>query len=203
MYVFNKIHGNILKKSKKFPRLHNELKKNGIIQIKKNNLDLFSFLSKTIISQQISDKVATKIWEKVSLKLEVKDLKIKNFQNKGTLIKLLKEVKVSDIKINYILGIYDAFKQNNINENQVKKLNEVCLRQCLTNYRGIGRWTCDMVLIFFLRNLNIFPKNDLVINKVSKKIQEIEKQSIDFDELYGPYLSIFSLHLWKMSKRIL
>ena len=110
---------------------------------------------------------------------------------------------MSDIKINYILGIYDAFKQNNINENQVKKLNEVCLRQCLTNYRGIGRWTCDMVLIFFLRNLNIFPKNDLVINKVSKKVQEIEKQSIDFDKLFGPYLSIFSLHLWKMSKRIL
>lgn len=203
MHTFNEIHNNILKKSYEFISLHNEIKTSGIIEIKKNDLDLFSFLSKTIISQQISYKAANSVWNKVSLILKVKKLKIKNFQNKKTLKKVLEEVKVSSLKRNYIIGIYDAFKHNKISENQIQKMSETTLRYSLMQYRGIGEWTCDMVLIFFFRYLNIFPQNDLIINKVKKRIQEIERQNIDFEKIFSPYLSIFSLHLWKMSKRIL
>ena len=135
--------------------------------------------------------------------MKSKKLNIKDFRNKEKLTQLLKEVRVSSIKSEYILGIYDAFKRNKINEHQIKKLNETTLRHNLMQYRGIGKWTCDMVLIFFLRYLNIFPQNDLIIDKVSKRLQEIEKRNIDFEKLFSPYLSIFSLHLWKMSKRIL
>ena len=203
MPVFSKIHKDILKRSQKFVSLHNEIKTNGIIIITKSNMDLFSFLLKTIISQQISYRVANSIWNKVSVILKSKKLNIKDFRNKEKLTQLLKEVRVSSIKSEYILGIYDAFKRNKINENQIKKLNETTLRHNLMQYRGIGKWTCDMVLIFFLRYLNIFPQNDLIIDKVSKRLQEIEKRNIDFEKLFSPYLSIFSLHLWKMSKRIL
>ncbi len=203
MCIFRKIHKDILKKSSEFVSLHNEIKTNGMIEIKKNDLDLFCFLFKTIISQQISDKVATLIWNKVSLKLKVKKLKIRDFCDKKKLIELLKELKISSLKIDYILGIYNAFKQNKINDDQIKKLDEINIRSLLMQYRGVGNWTCDMVLIFFLRYLNIFPRDDLIIKKVLIKIQEIESKSIDFEKKFSPYLSIFSLHLWKMSKRIL
>ena len=56
---FKKIHQEILKKSSKYSIIKNEIKKNGIIKIQKSKLDLFTFITKTIISQQISDKVST------------------------------------------------------------------------------------------------------------------------------------------------
>ena len=61
---FKKIHQEILKKSSKFRIVKNELEKNGIIKIQKSRLDLFSFITKTIISQQISYKVAQSLWKK-------------------------------------------------------------------------------------------------------------------------------------------
>ena len=49
------IHNFLIEQSKRFPLINNEIEKNGVLKIKKQNLDLFSFIAKTIISQQISD----------------------------------------------------------------------------------------------------------------------------------------------------
>ena len=64
---FKKIHQEILKRSSKYNIIKNEIKKNGIIKIQKSRLDLFTFITKTIISQQISDKVAQSLWKKFCL----------------------------------------------------------------------------------------------------------------------------------------
>ena len=60
-----------------------------------------------------------------------------------------------------------------------------------------------MILIFFLMRLNVFPENDLIIEKVKRKICSLENEEINFTEIFSPHLSILSLHMWKMSKRIL
>ena len=82
-------------------------------------------------------------------------------------------------------------------------MNEDQIIKVMLKYKGIGPWTCNMALIFYFRKLNIFPENDLVIKKISKKINLLEKKEIDFRNHFSPFLSIFSLHLWKMSKRVL
>ncbi len=51
--------------------------------------------------------------------------------------------------------------------------------------------------------LNIFPENDLIINRVKAKLECIENCKINFVNLYKPFLSILSIHFWKLSKRIL
>ena len=56
-----------------------------------------------------------------------------------------------------------------INFNLLKSKNEDEIKKQLTSLKGIGNWTCDMILIFFLLRLNVFPENDLVIEKVKKK----------------------------------
>ncbi|MAZ46885.1 MAG: hypothetical protein CMM98_04840 [Rickettsiales bacterium] len=60
-----------------------------------------------------------------------------------------------------------------------------------------------MVLIFYFNKVNIFPNSDLVIKKTTKKLCVLEDKKIDFINSFSPYLSIFSLHLWKMSERVL
>ena len=90
-----------------------------------------------------------------------------------------------------------------IDEHILLKKTEDEINSLLLGYKGIGQWTCNMILIFYYKKLNIFPVNDLVIKKTLRKLNLLEKKKINFQENYSPYLSIFSLHLWKMSKRIL
>ena len=59
---FSNIHRSLLENSKPFDYLNKLIRDNGVQSIKKTKLDLFSFICKTIISQQISNKAANNIW---------------------------------------------------------------------------------------------------------------------------------------------
>ena len=45
-----KIHDFLIENSRKFPFIKNEIRNNGVLQITKQNIDLFSFMVKTIIA---------------------------------------------------------------------------------------------------------------------------------------------------------
>ena len=198
-----KIHDFLINKSRKFPFIKNEISNNGLLKITKQNTDLFSFMVKTIIAQQISNEVAEMLWERLCSQLEQNSISIKSFKNIRYLKKILIKTKISKSKINYISELYIAMLKKEIDERMLLKKTEDEINSLLIGYKGIGQWTCNMILIFYYKKLNIFPENDLVIRKTLKKLNSLEKKKINFKENYSPYLSIFSLHLWKMSKRIL
>ena len=198
-----KIHDFLIEKSKKFPFIKNEIRNNGILKITKQSIDLFSFMVKTIIAQQISNEVAKILWKRLCSQLEINPISIKSFKNINYLKNILIKTKISKSKIKYISELYTAMLRKEINDHVLLKKTEDEINSLLMGYKGIGQWTCNMILIFFYKKLNIFPENDLVIKKTLKKLNLLEKKKINFKENYSPYLSIFSLHLWKMSKRIL
>lgn len=164
-----------------------------MITQKKTDLDLLSFISKTIISQQISNKAAVSIWKNV--------IKIRKLENLS-LSELLKKDKLNDIgisrqKLNYIREFNIAISQKKIDEVKMSTFNSQTLRKELLSYRGIGKWTLDMIEIFYLTNYNIWPEEDFVIKKMIKIINEKEKKSINYKKIFSPHLSILALHLWK------
>jgi 3-methyladenine DNA glycosylase/8-oxoguanine DNA glycosylase len=200
---FDCIHSTILKNSSPFPFLSKEIKNNGRIFLKENKLDFFSFLIKTIISQQISDKAAESIWGRFCKILDIKYPCYKSFPNLHFLKESLEKSKVSKQKKSYICSIYNSILERKIVIKNLLKMEEKDFRKNLIKVKGIGPWTCDMILIFFLNKPNILPENDLVIRKTIEKIQKTEKKKINFRQTFKPFLSILSLHLWKMSKRVL
>ena len=198
-----KIHDFLIEKSKKFPFIKNEIRNNGVLKITEQNIDLFSFMVKTIIAQQISNEVAEILWKRLCSQLEKKSISIKSFKNIKYLQKILIKTKISKSKIKYISELYTAILKKEIDDHTLLKKTEDEINSLLMGYKGVGQWTCNMILIFFYKKLNIFPENDLVIKKTLRKLNLLEKKKINFQENYAPYLSIFSLHLWKMSERIL
>ena len=198
---FKKIHQEILRKSSKYKIIKREIEKNGIMKIKKSKLDLFTFITKTIISQQISDKVAQSLWKKYCLFFKTEYPNKNNIINKSLLNDALENIGISQKKKNYIKAFYNDSKKNLVDK--LKFQDEEKIRTSIIKFPGIGNWTCDMVLIFYLNRTNIFPSSDLVIKKTTEKLCVLEDKRIDFTNSFSPYLSIFSLHLWKMSKRIL
>ena len=200
---FKEINKYILSKCCNYPVLRGQILENGLLILKKPKLDLFTFLFKIIISQQISDKIADDIWSKICSKIGLTNPQIQIFSTKGYLDKILNEISISNQKKKYIRGIYKVIKENQLNITSLKKMNYEQFCNSLSRLYGVGPWTCDMTQIFFFNKKNIFPKNDLVINKVTKKLDQIEKRKINIKKRFSPFLSIFTLHLWKMSKRIL
>ena len=199
---FITIHDFILSRTKPYKFFHKQIKKNGVIEIENTDLDLFSFFSKTIISQQISFKVADKIWNDFQNKVDRFNFKGLSDKNKKV-IKLLSELKISSSKKDTILRVNDLILKKELSHDNLNSLSETMLRKKLVRIKGVGPWTSDMMLIFFFKKLNVFPENDLVINKVKAKIEYLENCRINFADLFKPFLSVLSLHFWKLSKRIL
>ena len=197
---FKKIHQEILKKSSKFSIIKNEIEKNGLIKIQKSRLDLFSFITKTIISQQISDKVAQSLWKKFCYFLKNEYPNKSDITNIYQLNSALRNIGISQKKKSYIKAFYNS-KENLLNK--LESQSEEKIRNSLTKFSGIGNWTCDMVLIFYLNRMNVFPISDLIIKKTTEKLCILEDKKIDFIKSFSPYLSVFSLHLWKMSERLI
>ncbi len=200
---YQNIHNKILIKSNEFPIIKKEIERNGIIKIKDQDLDFFTFVTKTIISQQISDIVASSIWNSLCDQFKSESMSIANFKNLTFLKKMLKGLKISKQKKNYICSLYSAVLKNEIDGEKLKEMNENEVSSRMLKYKGIGLWTCNMALIFYFKKLNIFPNNDLIIKKMAVKLNLLEKKKINFKSQFSPFLSIFSLHLWKMSKRVL
>ena len=199
---FITIHDFILSRTKPYKFFHKQIKKNGLIEIENTDLDFFSFFSKTIISQQISFAVADKIWNDFQNKVDRFDFKGLSDKNKKV-IKLLSDLKISDRKKDTILRVNDLILKKELSHDHLNSLSETMLKKKLVRIKGVGPWTSDMMLIFFFKKLNVFPENDLVINKVKAKIEYLENCRINFADLFKPFLSILSLHFWKLSKRIL
>ena len=105
---FKKVHQELLKKSSEYSVISNEIKKNGIIKIQKSKLDLFTFITKTIISQQISEKVARSLWKKFCLFFKNKYPNKNDISNKHQLNNALKNLGISQKKKSYIRAFYDS-----------------------------------------------------------------------------------------------
>ena len=60
---YKTIHESLISKSSNYNELKKQIYENGIIRLSKPKIDFFSYVVKTIISQQISDNVADSIWK--------------------------------------------------------------------------------------------------------------------------------------------
>ena len=75
----------------------------------------------------------------------------------------------------------------------------------LTEIRGIGRWTVEMLLIFTLDRPDVLPVTDLGIRRgfmVSRGAGELPEPAdlLACGEIWRPYRSVASWYLWRASE---
>jgi 3-methyladenine DNA glycosylase/8-oxoguanine DNA glycosylase len=85
---------------------------------------------------------------------------------------------------------------------RVERLPDERVIELLTEVRGIGRWTAEMLLIFDLGRPDVLPASDLGIKKGLQQVHGlralpdaavIEKRA----EPWRPFRSIGSWYLWR------
>ena len=84
-------------------------------------------------------------------------------------------------------------------------MDDEAIIERLTEIRGIGRWTVEMLLIFTLGRPDVLPVADLGVRRgfmVCQGNEELPEPDdlLDHGEIWRPYRSVASWYLWRASE---
>ena len=153
-----------------------KLIKNNPVPIFESDRNYFNALSKSIIYQQLSGKVAKIIYHRFITLFESNQPNPKKYL-KINVVKL-KEIGLSRQKISYIKNLSEFFIENN-NLIDFDKFTDEEISKKLLSIKGIGQWTVDMFMMFTMLKIDILPLGDLGIKKAIQKLFHLEELPTD------------------------
>lgn len=174
------------------------IEKIGIIK-RKVILDPFEAIITSVVGQQISNKAADTVNERLlNLLGKITPEKIDKAQ-----IEDIQKCGMSHRKVAYIKGIAEAALNKSVDFNNLHKLSEEEIIKELTSLYGVGVWTAEMLLIFSLGRMNVLSFKDLAIIRGMMRLYNLDKVTkTEFEKyrkIYSPYGSVASLYLWELS----
>ena len=159
----------------------------------------FMTLARAICGQQISVKAAQSVWNRVCACLEQK---ITPEAVVSADRKNLRACGLSDRKTEYIADLAQHFVDGKIHARNWPQMSDEEIIAELTDVRGIGRWTAEMFLMFNLLRPDVFPLDDLGLQKGIRvayfKGRKISlKRMKKLGETWRPWRSVATWYLWR------
>lgn len=163
----------------------------------------FESLTRAIIYQQLSGKVAMKIEERF-IKLDKNDGYPTPEIVAKLSIKKLRTAGLSERKAEYIKGIANSFINDNWSPVKISRLSDDEVKDRLIQLKGIGAWTADMFLMGSLHRSDILPIGDYGIKRgfqllYNRKDLPTEEYMVKKAEPWIPYRSIASYYIWGLA----
>jgi DNA-3-methyladenine glycosylase II len=111
----------------------------------------------------------------------------------------LRSAGISFQKISYIKSVADAFLSDLIDAKKIKHMSDEEVIQALTQIRGVGKWTAEMILIFTLNRPDVFSIGDLGLRNAITKLYGItdQKEMLALSEKWKPHRSSACWYLWR------
>jgi DNA-3-methyladenine glycosylase II len=190
---------NHLSKDRKLARL---LKGQEPLVIKKRK-NICLRLCASIMSQQLSTKVAKVIYDRF---LELYDnAEPSPEQIAATPPETLRSIGLSNSKVQYILNVAQFALENDLSDKRMRKLSNEEIIELLTEIKGVGKWTVEMLLMFTMAREDVFAVDDYGIQVAMKNIyglNDLDKRSlrekmISISQKWSPCRTYACLHLWK------
>jgi DNA-3-methyladenine glycosylase II len=163
--------------------------------------DLLHALSKSIIYQQLSGRAAATIHRRF-LQLYPH----KPFPTAEDILNtpdgVLRGAGVSRSKASYLKDLAQKVLNGLPPLEKIEAMEDEAIIQTLTQVKGIGCWTVQMLLIFRLHRWDILPVDDLGIRSGIRKVYGLpeipDKKTVErLGQLWKPYRTIASWYLWR------
>jgi len=157
--------------------------------------EAFMTLARAICGQQISVKAAQSVWNRVCEC--VGDITPQNVLNRKR--PQLRACGLSDRKTEYIADLAQHFADGKIHERSWPAMDDEAIIAELTDVRGIGRWTAEMFLMFNLLRPDVFPLDDLGLQKALRLSyrKKTLKSMKALGETWRPWRSVATWYLWR------
>ena len=158
----------------------------------------FLTLARAICGQQISVKAAQSVWDRVVACCGA-------VTPENVLAKprpQLRACGLSDRKTEYIADLAQHFADGRIHVHRWPEMSDEQIIAELVEVRGIGRWTAEMFLIFNLLRPDVFPLDDLGLQKgirlsyfKGRKVSLARMRKLG--ESWRPWRSVATWYLWR------
>ena len=164
--------------------------------------DVYLHLCGSIMSQQLNTKVAAVIYARF-LNL-YKNNKPTPKQIVETPIETLRSIGLSNAKANYVQHVCRFFIEEKITDAKLDKLSNEELIKYLSQIKGVGQWTVEMILMFTLGREDVFALDDLGIQNSIKKLYKLEaldkkalkEKMLQISAKWKPYRTYACRYLW-------
>lgn len=161
--------------------------------------DMFMALINSIIGQQISTKAQETIWLRFQTMFE--PLTAEHIASIP--IDELKKCGISMKKASYIGEIANNILDGSLNLAELQAMSDADVARRLSQIKGIGVWTAEMLMIFSMQRMDIISRNDMAIIRGLRMLyrhREITPKLFEkYKKRYSPYATVASLYLWKIS----
>lgn len=163
----------------------------------------FLYLVKSIVSQQLSTKVADIIYNRFlglyeNGKPDANDILNTNHDQ-------LRSIGLSNSKANYVRNIAEYALEHGMYDKKMYKMTDEEVMDFLLPIKGVGRWTVEMQLMFALGREDVFAVDDLGIQQAMcrmYKIDSADKKAMKYkmmkkSEKWRPYRTYACMYLWR------
>lgn len=160
--------------------------------------DPFVTLARSIVGPQISVQAAQTIWDRFALLPPamtpdaVLKLKVDDMRSCG----------LSARKVEYLVDLALHFQSGALHADNWHDMSDDAIIQELVAIRGIGRWTAEMFLIFYMMRPNVLPLDDVgLINGISQNYFSGEtvsrSEAREVAAPWKPFCTVATWYLWR------
>ena len=171
-------------------------------QLKKRK-NICTYLCASIMSQQLSVKVADVIYKRFIALYDGKEPTPQQILD--TPFENLRGIGLSNAKVGYVKNVAQFEIEFGMDAKKLGKMTNEEVIAYLVVIKGVGRWTVEMLLMFALGREDVFAVDDLgIMNAMVNlyKIDTADKKKVKEDMLrlsakWSPYRTYACVHLWR------
>lgn len=168
----------------------------------KKRKNICNYLCASIMSQQLSTKVATVIHNRFLALYGGKEPTPQQILD--TPFEKLRGIGMSNAKTNYVRNVAQFELDFGMDPKKLHKMDNEEVIGYLTQIKGVGRWTVEMLLMFALGRADVFAVDDLGIQNAMVKLYKLDKTDkkklkedlVRISSKWSPYRTYACVHLW-------
>jgi DNA-3-methyladenine glycosylase II len=160
--------------------------------------DAFVTLARSIVGQQISVQAAESVWQKL--------LESVGALGPATIARMdparLRACGLSSKKSIHLIDLAERFLDGSLDMERWNERDDEQLIEELTKVKGIGRWTAEMFLIFFMMRPDILPVDDIGLQRAmslhynnSRPLSKLKMRQIAHQ--WQPWRTVATWYLWR------
>lgn len=164
---------------------------------------IYLSLCSSIMSQQLSTKVAEVIYKRFLDLYNGKEPEAA--QIRDTPFETLRAIGLSNAKTNYVHNVAQFAIEKGMDLLKFDTMTNDEIIGYLTEIKGVGKWTVEMLLMFTLGREDVFAVDDLGIQNAMIGLykldptnkKKLKERMIRISKKWSPYRTYACMHLWR------
>ncbi len=165
--------------------------------------NICTYLCASIMSQQLSTKVADVIYTRFIALFDGKEPAPQQIVDIP--FEKLRAIGLSNAKVNYVKNVALFELEKGMSAKKLAKMSNEEVIAYLTEIKGVGRWTVEMLLMFALGREDVFAVDDLGIQNAMIRLYKLDREDkkqfkeelLKISSRWSPYRTYACVHLWR------